>query len=111
MSSIPLPSAASNVWPRMTGSGITNPSIEAPISFNDGGPFSLPRVNNPNLPPNTIRNTDNFAPPVPQAPVQPFPFLQQQPLGTTNSLISTNYATPQMLPSFSTNLVCKLFKT
>jgi hypothetical protein len=94
----------------MAGSGITDPSIEAPISFNDGGQFSLPRVNNPNLPPSTIRNTDNFAPPVPQAPVQPFPFLQQQPLGPTNSLISTNYATPQMLPSFSTNLVCNLFQ-
>ncbi len=110
MSSIPLTSAASNVWPRMAGSAIADPSIAAPIPFSDGGPFGLPTINNPNLPPSTIRNTDNFAPPVPQTPVQPFPFLQQQPLGTTNSLISTNYATPQMPPSFSTNFVCNLFK-
>ena len=111
MSDLPLPSAVSNVWPRVTGSTITGPSTTGPVPLGSGNPMGLPIVNNPNLPSSTIPNIGNVPPPVPQSPPTPFPAFQQ-PFGGPNSLSSNTYALPQAYPSYNpmqTNLVCPFF--
>jgi len=112
MSDLPFPSAVTNVWPRTTSSTTTGPSITGPVPLGGSGyTGGLPTVNNPNLPPATIRNTGNIPPPIPQPPLTPFPSIQQ-PFGT-NSTSTNIYNTAQPLPSFnpmSTNLVRNLFK-
>ncbi len=109
MSGLIAPSASANVWPRLTGSSSTGP---VPLGGGGGGATGLPIITNPNLPSNTMTRAGNLPPPIPQAPLTPFPSVRT-PLRPTNSLDSNNYATANIFPSINPmagNLVC-IFQT
>lgn len=104
MSGLIASPASANVWPRATGLTSTGP---IPLG---SGPTGLPIVTNPNLPSNITTGVANLPPPVPQAPLTPFPSIRPA-LGPTNSLASNSYATPNPFPSLNPmtgNLVCIL---